>query len=423
MGCGASTGHEGVSPLDVDRTPSARRRVERSLSCSVRGETAVRLEGYDVRGTLGYGAFARVLEARHIESGEDRALKVIERGVLRRKKTMKRSGSGVTRVSSALDKLDAEILLQKEFAHSHIIRIFEVVEDPVQDRILLVMELASQGPVMAFDAHSRLFSCVVSGEAVESDRAARYVAELASALSYLHMRHVAHRDLKPDNILLDKGDAVKLCDFGVSHTYGESLGGRDRDSLDYDRNVSGVDRTKRLKAIGRSGSTAQVKGTEGTYAYWAPEMMNEKGESFNAFACDCWALGVCFYNFRTRLSPFESETLDGLFDRISRADRDPCDLSAIETTLLDGLLAADPARRLTVSDLGEDPHLLKYARHEERRTQFRTTPRDTLSKRGSLRGGFAGNTPRQNDGLSTPMSTGSALSELATLQTENPTPA
>ena len=216
---------------------------------------------------------------------------------------------------------------------------------------------------------------------------------------------------------------MKLCDFGVSHTYGESLGGRDRDSLDYDRNVSGVDRTKRLKAIGRSGSTAQVKGTEGTYAYWAPEMMNEKGESFNAFACDCWALGVCFYNFRTRLSPFESETLDGLFDRISRADRDPCDLSAIETTLLDGLLAADPARRLTVSDLGEDPHLLKYARHEERRTQFRTTPRDTLSKRGSLRGGFAGNTPRQNDGLLTPMSTGSALSELATLQTENPTPA
>ena len=52
---------EKKSPLDVDRTPSARLRVERSMSASVRGETAVTLEGYEFEGTLGYGAFARVL--------------------------------------------------------------------------------------------------------------------------------------------------------------------------------------------------------------------------------------------------------------------------------------------------------------------------------------------------------------------------
>ena len=60
MGCGASAPiKEEKSPLDVDRTPSARLRVERSMSASVRGETVVVLEGYEFEGTLGYGAFVR----------------------------------------------------------------------------------------------------------------------------------------------------------------------------------------------------------------------------------------------------------------------------------------------------------------------------------------------------------------------------
>ena len=139
---------------------------------------------------------------------------------------------------------------------------------------------------------------------------------------------------------------------------------------------------------------------------------------------------MCFYNFRTRRSPFESETLDGLFDRISRADRDPAPsyLSPTETKLLDGLLEKDPDARLTVGDLLEDPYLSAYALHEERQTQFRNrTPREKLSKRGSLRGGFAGNSPlARGDGVNTPPSLEKApsetISELATLQSENATP-
>jgi serine/threonine protein kinase len=138
----------------------------------------------------------------------------------------------------------------------------------------------------------------------------------------------------------------------------------------------------------------------------------------------------CFYNFRTRRSPFESETLDGLFDRISRADRDPAPeyLSPTEAKLLDGLLEKDPDARLTVGDLLEDPYLSHYALHEERQTQFRNrTPREKLSKRGSLRGGFAGNSPlARGDGKEESPQLEKApsetISELATLQSENATP-
>ena len=150
----------------------------------------------------------------------------------------------------------------------------------------------------------------------------------------------------------------------------------------------------------------------------------------NEMGCGAWALGVCFYNFRTRRSPFESETLDGLFDRISRADRDPAPsyLSPTETKLLDGLLEKDPDARLTVGDLLEDPYLSAYALHEERQTQFRNrTPREKLSKRGSLRGGFAGNSPLvRGDGKEESPQLEKApsetISELATLQSENATP-
>ena len=91
----------------------------------------------------------------------------------------------------------------------------------------------------------------------------------------------------------------------------------------------------------------------------------------------------------------------------------------------------DPDARLTVGDLLEDPYLSAYALHEERQTQFRNrTPREKLSKRGSLRGGFAGNSPlARGDGVGTPSTPSlekapseGGISELATLQSENATP-
>ncbi len=108
-------------------------------------------------------------------------------------------------------------------------------------------------------------------------------------------------------------------------------------------------------------------------------------------------------------------------------------MSPTETKLLDGLLEKDPDARLTVGDLLEDPYLSAYALHEERQTQFRNrTPREKLSKRGSLRGGFAGNSPlARGDGKESPQaalektpseSQVSTISELATLQSENATP-
>jgi len=141
---------------------------------------------------------------------------------------------------------------------------------------------------------------------------------------------------------------------------------------------------------------AQIGATEGTYYYWAPEMMQapEDGRAhFNAFACDVWALGVCYYNFRTRENPFTSEAVDDLFEAISEGavDLERDELSGDERRLLRGLLAVDPAERVTVGDLLEDPYLVRYPVHHSA-TAFsaKSTPRAHLSRRGSQRGTFAG---------------------------------
>ncbi|EGB04844.1 hypothetical protein AURANDRAFT_31908 [Aureococcus anophagefferens] len=226
---------------------------------------------------------------------------------------------------------------------------------------------------MAYDPEAARHACAVSGGAVARGRAARYVLELADGLAYLHARHVAHRDLKPANVLLRGDDSVAIADFGVAHRFAGGLGGSEgaTDSAAADARLEGAAKLARLRRLERAASLAQISGTEGTYAYWAPEMVATAaaGEKvhFNAFACDAWALGCCYYNFRTRRNPFDvADSVEGLFDAIRAGVVDLSDaaLGAEERRVLAALLARDAAARATMADLLEDPWLRAAQRED-----------------------------------------------------------
>ena len=323
------------------------------------------LPAYALRGPLGRGAFARVVRATRIADGGDVAVKILDKAALRRKRTMARDpATGRPKVATALDAVAGEVALARALDHPRVLRVLDVVEDDA--RLCLVLELCARGPVMAYDPEAARHACAVSGGAVARGRAARYVLELADGLAYLHARHVAHRDLKPANVLLRGDGSVAIADFGVAHRFAGGLGGSEgaADSAAADAALEGAAKLARLRRLERAASLAQISGTEGTYAYWAPEMVATAaaGEKvhFNAFACDAWALGCCYYNFRTRRNPFDvADSVEGLFDAIRAGVVDLSDaaLGAEERRVLAALLARDAAARATMADLLEDPWL------------------------------------------------------------------
>lgn len=139
-----------------------------------------------------------------------------------------------------------------------------------------------------------------------------YAAELVLALEHLHSQGIAHRDLKPENILLDVDGHIKLTDFGLARTMGDS--------------------------------TRETNSMVGTVEYMAPEILTAKG---HGKAADWWSLGVIICEMLTSEVPFKAKSRAHLQKAIvSSKLKLPAFLSSQAHSLLKGLLAKDPANRL-----------------------------------------------------------------------------
>uniref|UniRef100_A0AAQ4QP05 non-specific serine/threonine protein kinase n=1 Tax=Gasterosteus aculeatus aculeatus TaxID=481459 RepID=A0AAQ4QP05_GASAC len=144
------------------------------------------------------------------------------------------------------------------------------------------------------------------------DRARFYGAEIVSALEYLHSSDVVYRDLKLENLMLDKDGHIKITDFGLC----------------------------------KEGITpdATMKTFCGTPEYLAPEVLedNDYGR-----AVDWWGLGVVMYEMMCGRLPFYNQDHERLFELILMEEiRFPRNLSPEAKSLLAGLLKKDPKQRL-----------------------------------------------------------------------------
>lgn len=264
-------------------------------------------ENYDVAEEIGRGAFSVVKRAKHKKTGEEVAVKFIEKKFVDKQDLM---------------LLAREIDIMKKVDHAHVLKLKEVYES--DDTIALVMELVTGGELF--------YKIVEKGNYSEKD-AANIVAQMINGVEYLHGEGIAHRDLKPENLLCsgEEGEykpfRTVIADFGLSKIFD-------------------------------SGETLETSC--GTPDYVAPEVITAEG-SYDK-SVDMWSCGVITYVLLCGFSPFLSSTQTGLFEKIIKCEYDFPDpewtnISEEAKDFIRHLLIKDPDQRWTASQCKEHPWL------------------------------------------------------------------
>lgn len=248
---------------------------------------------YHLGRTLGRGHFAVVKLARHINTGQLVAIKIIDKTKL-----------DVMATSHLLQ----EVRCMRRVQHPNVVRLYEAIDTP--SSLYLVMELAEGGDLYDYILRH-------DGGVAEST-AKRHFVQIVRAVSYCHQLHVVHRDLKPENVVFfPQQGAVKLTDFGFSNLF-------------------------------QPGT--MLATSCGSLAYSAPEIL--LGEEYDAPAVDIWSLGVILYMLVCGVPPFhetnDSETLVMILDCRYRV---PEHVSPACKHLISRMLQKDPTGRATLKEI------------------------------------------------------------------------
>jgi serine/threonine protein kinase len=159
---------------------------------------------------------------------------------------------------------------------------------------------------------------------------AQYFYDIVQGLQYLHGKKIAHRDIKPDNILLDKDGKSKIADFGLVYFHGS-------------------DTTDNL-----------VRSKAGTPAYLAPELKYATKElkQSELFNTDLWSLGITLFELCTFSKPDPTQPLSSQKNIenniIKKLQETGKDYSQTLITLISKLLRYEPSERISLKDIEKE---------------------------------------------------------------------
>ncbi|XP_073205839.1 MAP/microtubule affinity-regulating kinase 3 isoform X1 [Lepidochelys kempii] len=249
---------------------------------------------YRLLKTIGKGNFAKVKLARHILTGREVAIKIIDKTQLN---------------PTSLQKLFREVRIMKILNHPNIVKLFEVIE--TEKTLYLIMEYASGGEVFDY--------LVAHGRMKEKEARAKF-RQIVSAVQYCHQKHIVHRDLKAENLLLDADMNIKIADFGFSNEF----------------------------TVGNKLDTFC-----GSPPYAAPELF--QGKKYDGPEVDVWSLGVILYTLVSGSLPFDGQNLKELRERVLRGKyRIPFYMSTDCENLLKRFLVLNPTKRGTLEQIMKD---------------------------------------------------------------------
>ncbi|KAF7837957.1 CBL-interacting serine/threonine-protein kinase 4-like [Senna tora] len=268
---------------------------------------------YRLTRLLGRGSFAKVYYAESLRDGSTVAVKIIDKVIM-----------GAAMESLVIREIDAMRRLQH---HPNILKIHEVMAS--KTKIYLVVEFAPGG---------ELGTRIVKKGRIPEPLARRYFQQVVSALRFCHGNGVAHRDIKPQNLLLDKDGDVKVSDFGLS-------------------------------ALPEQLNNGLLKTACGTPCFTAPEILHHR--RYDGSKADAWSCGVLLYVMLTGYLPFNDSNMPMMFRRInSRSYVFPAYISGRARSVIHNLLHPDPLHRMSLEDLFGNPWFMTSLRPEPEKSIF-----------------------------------------------------
>ena len=282
---------------------------------------------YSIIKKLGQGSFGKVKLCKF--GDQHFAVKVYNKAFLRRKRDLSAPFQLVPGQNSALQAVLREIALMKKFHHQNVLNLFEVIDDEDAEKIYMVMDYCEKGPIMEWEINSRRFYFPWNEGHITEEQLRKIFRDIVCGLEYLHFHNIIHRDIKPQNILLNSDWVIKIGDFGQAQMFAES---------------------------------DMQRSTIGTYFFFPPESCCAEAHEFSGKAADIWALGITLYALIYHKLPFWADSLSEIFEVIQNFVLEfPTDIEVPEDLkhLLVRLLDKNPNTRIKMFELLQDPWLNK----------------------------------------------------------------
>jgi len=251
------------------------------------------VDDFEAIKVIGKGAFGEVRLVQKVDTGHVYAMKIL------------RKSDMVEKEQVAHVRAERDILVEAD--HQWVVKMYYSFQDPAN--LYLIMEFLPGGDMMTL---------LMKKDTLSEEATQFYMAETALAIDSIHKLGFIHRDIKPDNLLLDARGHVKLSDFGLC------TGLKKSHRTDFYRDLSQVKPSdfssnpmdsKRKAESWKRNRRALAYSTVGTPDYIAPEVFLQTGYDKS---CDWWSLGVIMFEMLIGYPPFCSETPQETYNKIMK---------------------------------------------------------------------------------------------------------
>jgi len=200
---------------------------------------------------------------------------------------------------------ERELIIMKKINHPNIVRFYNSYEE--KESLNIIIEYCEKGDLQEF----------LNGRKMKEKHALHYFYQILQGLNYLHSNNIIHRDIKPQNILIDKNNVCKIADFGFARY-------KEEDKL--------------------------LKTMCGSPLYMAPEIIKKQHYTESA---DIWSVGVLFFQMLTGTQPFECSNfyeLSKLVDEGEDCIKYPPYITAVSRDILQKVLVFDYNERIGIQE-------------------------------------------------------------------------